>query len=908
MIQTSNIQDLTLQATVKKRKQLDYADGNGWTSKTVRYVFMLLIIGLPWAYGGVQFWAQHWTAVGLLVCLTLWWYESVQAKEKSQTIPIISWLLVGGILMGLFQLWPVPEFLAKTILGRQLEIYQNFSVQPGSRATASLFAEGTLHQLQLLLLALVSLMVAARYFRRTQDVVTLLAVIVVNGALLAMLGMIEKLLGETLLTFSGNNYSTFVNRNNAGGYLLMTLSAAVGLLPIVMSRRNSTGPERLISREMPYWRQLSQFITGQIAELNAAKISLLLSLIIIIAGIIASLSRGASLSLVVGMSVTIVSYGMARRPKALSVLVVPLVGLVMLLSAWVGFSERLMERWQRTELVEVSRFDARVQNWRATLPVIQEMGIFGAGLGSYRHVHRLYNEDNERVIFEFAENQFFQALVEAGPLGLGLFLAAWVLGFFYSFQLLNQAQSDVPIGIGTLGIFLFSSQAVASLFDFGLYIPANLVLMAALTGTVAYRAQALMRKIRKDHWASGRYSMWLVQIYLLCMFGGLTMTAINLNRHWLINQQVRIDRGEWNPNSLGLSQTDRKIDRMESLIQRSPTIEGLNHLSDLWIHRFRLMAFEGVINTPEYRNRFLIADEKEQVSLPEEAWDSTRPERVRDYIQNLNNDGLTLRARSFVNEPAFTDNLPRALQLFSFSRDRAPLQPYVHLRLGQLSGLRNDPVEEQKGAESIERAIQLAPGNTDFRVLGGLYYIQGGRLDLAATHLKRYLELDRSGLTLVMQILTGQTGYSSNQVSLNQILDTILPDNPRMLYQFATRWADSEEETRRRALEKAENLIPTISGTQLEKLAILANIQIAKSETELAIETMESILMGNPLDEQTRFRLAGMLLAEKRLPEAQKHSEILVRSNRTNTSYTNLHRRIQLEIRKLDEQKSPLNL
>jgi len=65
--------------------------------------------------------------------------------------------------------------------------------------------------------------------------------------------------------------------------------------------------------------------------------------------------------------------------------------------------------------------------------------------------------------------------------------------------------------------------------------------------------------------------------------------------------------------------------------------------------------------------------------------------------------------------------------------------------------------------------------------------------------------------------------------------------------------------------------------------------------------------MANPLDDRTRFRLARILMAEQQLTEALEHSETLVRSNRTNTSYTDLRRQIESEIKKKADAETSKN-
>jgi O-antigen ligase/tetratricopeptide (TPR) repeat protein len=900
---------MTLLGTLDKKRS-DTEPLANFFSRFAQVILLCVVVLSPWAFGSVYYWAQALIGLGLLIALAIWWFETAVNSDKSQQLPYISFVVICGLGVALFQLVPLPDFLTSIFLGRQAEIYREFTGEPATPGRISLFPQGTWHQFQLLLMALAALLLTSRYFRTAREIIILMAVIAANGCLLGTLGMLQRLSSDRIFwifEYAQSPFASFVNRNNAAGYLLMTLACCIGLLPIVMPVRVTSGPPGLISREMPYWRQLSQYLSYFLAELNASKIILLTGTILIASSIIASASRGASIALLVGVVVTFLTYGLARRPQNMSIVLLPLILLVVALSVWVGFSDKLLQRWQGTDLVELSQMDARIRHWQDTWQATKEMGPLGAGLGSYLHVHRLYRQSYESVVFRYAENQYFQALVEAGWPGLLIFLAAWVFAFRYAMLLILRGQSNTTVGVGAMGIFLLSSQAAASLFDFGFYVPSNMILMATLVGMLGYQAHAFSARLKKAHWLRHRFSNRLIQFGLLFIFGGLTVSTLDLYRHSKIDTLIRHDEQftrrlnqDWDFQRLGMSQTTRRIEELTQMLSHCNSLDGWNHLGDLWIHRFRLMSLAVMEKTAEYLDTMALAvDEKEKEKLREDAWGLTRLERTRDYIQDLGYNFSQLRAIAVTKEPFISENIPPAYRSFATSRANAPLQPVVHLKLGQLGGILNYAPGKPQGGKEVEHAILLAPSNAQYRLLGAIFFLQERNVDAAAPHIRRFLELVPD-LTMPMDVLYARTPFNSFAVPPQVVFDQMLPENPVLIFSFAKNWCKTDPETRNRALEKIEELLVKSDIGELNKLKLRADVYLEKGEITSAIETMATILRGNPLDENVRFQRASLLLNEKRLPEALEEARNLIRSNRMNASYNRLLNQIESEIQKLD--------
>ncbi len=904
---------MTLKGTLEQRQSDENAKKTRRSlaqmfAMPARWSLLLALILSPWAFGSVNYWAQQWIAVSLLVGLGFWWFETAMSSRKSQVLPYIAVLVLGGILIGMLQLVVLPDSVADWVLGRQKQIYDDLFGATVSGASISLDREGTWGQIRMLVLALSGLLLGARYFRSSRDCVLLLGICAANGVLISFVGILQKLTFNSrilwLFEFGlGTPFGPFINRNNAAGYLIMCFACCLGLIPIVMANRKSTGAKPMVSREMPIWRQLNFQMLYFISELTAIKLTVLLAAVIIASGVVSTLSRGGVLSLLIGGCGTIVIYGLARKPKNSSLILLPLIVMVVALTGWIGFGDQLMQRFEKIDMVDVAKSDTRVQHWIDTYPAIQDMGLLGSGLGSYRGVHRFYRSGRERALFEFAENQYFQSAVESGWPGFTLFLLAWLLAFGYALLLIYRGQSATSIGVGTFGIFLVIGEATASMFDFGLYIPANTLLMSVLIGFLGYHAHALAGRLRRKLWIRFEVPNLLVQVVLLVMFAGLTIVALDLYRRARFDAAMAPPPTAFNFVRMDLQDTDARIRFLEPRVRKSPTVESLNYLGELWVHRARIAFMNSLIEKDEYQNAILLMDEDEKFEMQKNVWNMTSLQRIQENYFYLLKDVSSLQAKRFKNSSFLTDNLPIAAGYFSYSLKRSPLQPTVHLRLGQIAGALG---MDESGGKNVEHAISIAPNNSDYRMLVGIYYLQNGNVAAAAPHFRKYLELVPNQFTQLMKLFKGQTSRRVEMVNNREVLELVMPDNPRMLYQLATNWLQEDLDVREQALARADGLLGEGLPLRNPEILLRADIRLAQDNPGQAIDAMLAALKNNPMDEKTQYRVTKLLLEQGRLDEALDQGRRLIRLNKKKATYNDLVKQINAEIeirKKLDNKE-----
>jgi len=900
-------QNMTLKATLERPQE--GPSGNDSEPKSVslsdlfswpgRIALLIIVVLSPWAFASVEHWAQRWITIGLLFAMAFWWFETALKNRDRQIVPYISVLVLIGIGIGILQTLSLPDWAAQMLTGRQQEIYSNFTSNPDAKVSISLDREGSWNQIRLLLMALSGLLMGCRYFRTKRDIGLLLSVVALNGTVIAFFGIIHKLTDngkmfwfhEVLL--GGAPFGPFVNRNNGAGYLLMCLACAIGLFPMVMERRRGRGPRQIISKEIPLWRQINLQIMEFISELTAAKIAVLLSAIVIAAAIPSTLSRGGVVALLVASIGTILVYGMARKPKNSTFILIPLIGFAVALSGWIGFGDELMKRFDRIDMVSVTSTDGRIQNWKDTWGAVGEMGPLGSGLGSYKGVHRLYRTNQESTLFEFAENQYFQSLVEAGWPGLIVFLLAWLLAFRYVVMTLYEGSSGTTIAVGTMGAFLLFSQATASVFDFGFYIPANMLLLSVLVGFLAYHAQSLAGRLKKKSWLQFKSPNYIVQVFVLILFAGVTMVALDLHRRAGLDVLMRPRAVHFDRHAMDLPTTDKRIAELSGRIHRTPTVEALNYMGELWMHRSRLTMYDSLVAEPEVKTLLSLMDDEKKQKQFENYWAVTDILRMQETAFYLKQERSKYEAQRFVGSSPIVDNLPSAQTYFMHSRRTSPLQPIVHLRIAEIRGVLDSP---GNGDVDIERALSLAPSNPSFRKVAGIYYLQSGNVEGAIPHFRRYMELLPLQYRHLMELITGRTTRHMAQVSDADVA-RIIPDNGIMLHEYVVNYMDPQSPLREEFLERALRSIENAEHSRREFDVLTGDIRFEQGNFEAAIEEYDRAMISQPNDPKTRYKRAKLLVELGRLDDALKDASYLNRDAPDDLTYTRFLKSVETLIR-----------
>ncbi|MFN9880951.1 MAG: O-antigen ligase family protein [Planctomycetota bacterium] len=861
-----------------------------------RLLFLLAVLLLPWAFGGVYSSTQlsiTWLLVAALVC---WWVDLAASLRRTEFTPLLLLPLLCGLFLGIAQCLPLAEPTGKAAAPLQHEIYaaaySSVAVDQEPVFSLSLDREATWSQLRLLVLALAGMILAAGLFQRREDVMLFLLAITTNGIALTFFALIQKVTwnGKIYWTwaplFSSTAYGPFVNRNNAAGYLLLCLASAVGLLIYVWNNQQHVGPRPIISREMPIWRQWQQHLLLQVAEITASKLGCLFACGFLAFGIIATLSRGGVIALLSAGIFTIFMYGIARKPKTGGLLFAPVLIMVILLASWIGFFDELTARFEQARVDEVvagDELDLRLESWTQSLRSRSSVGLFGSGLGTYPAISRMYNQQREIGVTEYAENQFVQSLVDGGWPALFLVVAGLLLTVYSALFLLFRGFSPATLATGGAGTFLVASQAIAGTFDFGWYIPANTVLGAALVGMVGYQSHYLAHRLKQVTALRLHLPRWFANLASLTAFALCVLVGVDLFSVARVDALWISQPAELTPQTYSLAQTDEQLGRYLALKSRR-TATWFNKLGLLYLHRARLGYFEMLCAATPLET---LSEDKRQ-PVRNNLWELTALPRMQEQAYRSEEEGGYAAARNFRSKPFFQD-LGLAFECFVNSMRLKPAQPETLSRLSQLQFLFGQAESSEKLSDLANR---LAPTNVGLQLASGMTRLYERRPVEAAPHFRRILELAPEEYNRVVVLLKGFTGRITTALDDRLIATEVLPTDPEILYRYATERLPADDPLRGELLTRANELLGDVLASNFKGLILKANILLALGDRAGGIRQLDAAVVSEPYNESNRFRLAQLLLEEGELLAAKKHVEQLLLINAKAAPYAELLKQV----------------
>ena len=370
-------------------------------------------------------------------------------------------LLPGYIAL---QLLPLPVAWLRSLSPARAELQAGFAqiVPAPGLVPLSVFPGATSQRLLGVLgCVLIFLLIREAAWKIREDSWVLPAPILLIAGLEAALGLAQSALGESSAIANG----TFVNRNHFAGCLEMALPFAV-MYPIAILFQS---PDREGFRGPSVFK---------------ACLSLTLATVILL-GIIYSLSRmgfiAALFSLFI-MGVTGLGGGISRRKKWIAL------GLVGLFILWVFIflpPNQLILRFAELGAGEELTANDRLLMWKDTTHLIAAFPLFGCGLGGLESAFPKYGASSLNATVDFAHNDYLQSLAELGVIGF-LILATLLLVILI--KALMAALKPESVNGRCLALACTGSLAAIllhSFVDFNLYIPANAMQLAWVSGIAA---------------------------------------------------------------------------------------------------------------------------------------------------------------------------------------------------------------------------------------------------------------------------------------------------------------------------------------------------------------------------------------------------------------------------------------
>ena len=710
-----------------------------------------------WLYGGTP------TAIKVLVVIVSAVAMSVVVLgyvSKSVTLPM-SWttlLIFIGILLVVLQIVPLPRPVVEIISPQRVALHDELTLggnleEKAARLTISFYPTASRMSIALLGVALTGYFCGGVMVSNHRFAFCLLCLIAINGVVISLVGILQKLtLGGDIFWYSQllqegfGPFGPFRNRNNGGGYLILCLAAAIGVVYWLC------GPKQRPSERNT---TLAESVRELFADLDGKRIMSFVAVVILLAGVAATCSRGAIIAATLASFVGIGTIFLKRSRNIGVSLGLVSFGLVFSFLLWVGQVDPILEQLSTLGTLEVNE-DLRVKLWSDSLKLVPDFWLLGTGAGTFRYAHLMVLSEHLDSWCIHAENQFVETIVELGLCGTVILLAVLALVFVRCLKLISAR--DLPAqSLGLVGVIALTGQVVSNSFDFGLTVPANMLLMAALCGMlVHYPLPASSDEGDKR----ARPSFVAMSFVLIGGLAGLLYGMPEFLSQRLIENSGSILRnedvisGERNENFQRAWQLARSAERWSQ-----GSLDTLIVLAELEVIAYRREAAQPVIaNNRHIRDRF-------------QAWPQTTVKTLHQLATRLrhqspNDEQLKqLRETSFVKE-----HLSAARDYFVQARSACPLFAIVHYRLAQLDVIVGTGNEE---STHLERVLRCHPSDASFNFWVGELADISRNDDVCVRYWNASLMLSNKHL----QQIVNRALAASDRRSL---LD-VLPSKPQLL-------------------------------------------------------------------------------------------------------------------------------
>ena len=532
---------------------------------------------------------------------------------------------------------------------------------------------------------------------------TVLCLIMLNGVAISILGIWQQqLMGNKLygaIAVAGAApFGPFVNKNNAAGFLLASVGAALGLLLFSLASRKEARGTHLYSIST----------LRAVLESKSATMALLSS-VVIICGLLFSMSRGGVVALFAGVLCTSI---LVLRGKnlgaALALIVFVSIASIAFVAAagnWQPVSDRVSLAFDESRLAE----DGRIGIWADCLHIVRDFWLTGTGLGTFSGVFRVYDSNPDGVIATHAENVLVQLACEGG---LPLFLIAIaIFGTMFRsaiFMMVSQ-RSDIR-ALGTTWLFVLTTQLIASCFDFGLYIPALLYQLAFLTGVLSSQYGGGEEELQKDKvrrhkrnpllslmdggyaLVGRRFEFMVLGLVFLGIFGVFELTRAS--------SLETLPQGSKQRSVAATTDGQTEFERLSRNIgARSDDSKAQYAIAEYYIRKFETE----------------LAKELPSGSVRE----------LSSFVNLLQNGTpqSNENVRKLVDSRVVQANLKPALKHLVAARQSNPFDPSIHLRMFHLGFLQPPGV----GNKDLDRTIRLLEGKRYEQFMKGLANFKSGK-------------------------------------------------------------------------------------------------------------------------------------------------------------------------------------
>ncbi|MEZ6045715.1 MAG: hypothetical protein R3C11_09085 [Planctomycetaceae bacterium] len=359
-------------------------------------------------------------------------------------------------------------------------------------------------------------------------------------------------------------------------------------------------------------------------------------------------------------------------------------------------------------------------------------------------------------------NQYLEALVDAGIPGLALMLLMIVLSIYACWKLFNTEYFYTFI-VAVMGGLILFFQAFHAAVDYCLYLPATMVLFAAIVGAMVGRAVRSLESSR-NLLVALPYTSWSWPVLLAVLLGGSL---------WSYNQLSSLHEMELAiksyPVDTDLSKVEARtirviISQLEDALKKRPEdAQGQEALGEYYLSLYRLEA------------RDTLAEELKVSVEDRNLWLWTSPVILSDVALKAFKNKDAEELKNIREQETVVEFLNPALEHLKLSLEACPLLSNVHFRIQQIGFLD----ENWTFADAhLKRAEQTGSWNADLMYVAGQTRFARGERDQAIEDWQQSLRVDARHIDDILRIC-------KPWMTPQQVLDKLVPQKPDILIQIA---------------------------------------------------------------------------------------------------------------------------
>lgn len=449
----------------------------------IKSVIIFLLIFTPLAFGSIEIWAFSIMEMGILIIIGFFVIQHFFilpsiSRAYYSPFPVphsVRWLSILFLGFLFFQMVPLPLGLLQIISPKNYQLRQQLMSFPGFSSWLSNFWPISILPLATKIEFWKWLTLFGFFFvllrwpnldwrERTSH--QLIVVIILVGVGEAGYGFFEFFSGHHYLLSLKGTYlmssvmGTFVNRNYFAGYLLLVIPLSVGFL---LSRQASK------SSADQGWRH-------RLASLDGKTVLLGFAIILMILGLLFSVSRMGIISLLLSFSFLALVFRQKEKGQLFSRTTVFILGLALLWGAWIGL-DAIISRF----FTSADDFKIRLLFWKDTIRIWKDFIFFGSGLGTFAQIFPMYQTFFMNAFITHAENDLLQLMAEVGLIGFSLISALFFILFRKATKGIHSLKEGDPrryIAMGgSVGILAL---ILHSFVERNLQVPANAFLFTFL--------------------------------------------------------------------------------------------------------------------------------------------------------------------------------------------------------------------------------------------------------------------------------------------------------------------------------------------------------------------------------------------------------------------------------------------